>query len=85
MKSPVMCEGLMEHVSPDEMLKSRINPLTTCWIGQNLFIKPDGGCYPCYAWCDDHTFIENAFENGLHEVFHRHNSGDWQTVQSILF
>ena len=50
------------------MLKSRINPLTTCGIGQNLFIKPDGGCYPCYAWCDDHTFIGNAFENGLHEV-----------------
>ena len=65
---PVMCEGLMEHVSPDEMLKSQINPLTTCGIGQNIFIKPDGGCYPCYAWCDDHTFIGNVFEQGLHQV-----------------
>ena len=69
---PVMCEGLMQHVSPDDMLKTRINPLTTCGIGQNLFIKPDGSAYPCYAWCGEHTYIGNVAEEGLPAVLASH-------------
>ena len=65
---PVMCEGLMEHVSPDEMLQSAMRPLTTCGIGQNLFVRPNGDCYPCYAWCGDHTYIGNLFEHGLQAI-----------------
>ena len=65
---PVMCEGLMQHVRPEEMLKTQWRPLTTCGIGQNLFVKPGGGAYPCYAWCDDHTLIGNVFADGLATV-----------------
>jgi uncharacterized protein len=65
---PVMCEGLMQHVSPEDMLKSECRPLTTCGIGQNLYVKPNGRSYPCYAWCKEHTFIGNVFDNALDEV-----------------
>jgi uncharacterized protein len=65
---PVMCEGLMQHVSPEEMLQSEVHPLTTCGIGQNLFVRPDGGAYPCYAWCGEHTRIGNVFDRGLDAV-----------------
>jgi len=65
---PVMCEGLMQHVSPDEMLKTPFRPLTTCGIGQNLFVRPDGKSYPCYAWCGEHTYIGNVFDDGLKTV-----------------
>ena len=62
---PVMCEGLMQHISPGEMLKTKLRPLTTCGIGQNILINPDGRSYPCYAWCGEHTFIGNVIEEGL--------------------
>jgi uncharacterized protein len=65
---PVMCEGLMQHVSPDEMLKTPFHPLRSCGIGQNLFIRSDGSSYPCYAWCGEHTCLGNVFDNGLNAV-----------------
>jgi uncharacterized protein len=65
LEAPVMCEGLAQHVSSEDMLKSTFRPLTTCGIGQNLFVRPDGGAYPCYAWCSEHTFIGDVFTDGL--------------------
>jgi uncharacterized protein len=65
---PVICEGLLQHVSPDEMLQSEFRPLTTCGIGQNLFVCPDGGVYPCYAWRGEHTRIGNVFDSGLNVI-----------------
>ncbi|MDR1241715.1 MAG: SPASM domain-containing protein [Deltaproteobacteria bacterium] len=65
---PVMCAGLMQHFSPEDMLKSECRPLTGCGIGQNLFVKPDGKAYPCYAWCEEHTCIGDVFAAGLEAV-----------------
>jgi len=65
---PIMCEGLMQHVSAEDMLKSPIKPLTTCGIGQNLFVKPNGDAHPCYAWCGEHTYIGNIFRESISEV-----------------
>jgi len=70
---PVICEGLMQHVSPDDMLKSAFNPLTTCGIAQNLFVVPDGKAYPCYAWRSEHTYIGNIFKSGLKVVLSSSN------------
>lgn len=68
LKEPVICEGLAQHERPEDMLKSPFWPLTTCGIGQNLYVKPDGKAYPCYAWCGEHTFIGNVFEDELSSV-----------------
>ena len=38
------------------------------WNRTNIFIKPNGRAYPCYAWCGEHTFIGNVFEKGLANV-----------------
>ena len=65
---PVMCEGLMQHVEPEDMLTSECRPLLTCGIGQNIFLHPDGSSYPCYAWCEEHTYIDNVFTRGLSTV-----------------
>ncbi len=65
---PVMCEGLMEHLSPKEMLKTECRPLSTCGIGQNLFVRPDGAAHPCYAWCGEETRIGNVVFDGVAAV-----------------
>ena len=31
-----------------------------CGLGQNLYIEPDGGAYPCYAWCGREQLLGNA-------------------------
>lgn len=36
-----------EETEPDE----RFYPRHSCGLGQNLYVKPDGSAYPCYAWC----------------------------------
>ena len=64
MDTPVICEGLLQHVSPKEMLKAEFRLLTSCGIGQNIFIKPDGAAHPCYAWCGSHTLLGNVFAEG---------------------
>ena len=68
LEEPVMCEGLQQHIALEDMLKGECRPLTTCGIGQNLFVKPDGKAYPCYAWCGEHTCIGNVFVDGLEAV-----------------
>ncbi|MDR1538368.1 MAG: radical SAM protein [Clostridiales bacterium] len=75
LEEPAMCEGLLQHISADDMLKSDFHPLATCGIGQNLFIKPDGSAHPCYAWCGKHTYMGNAFELGIGGVVSSENFG----------
>ena len=62
------CEGLPQHIPPDERLKTEFRPLMSCGIGQNLYIQPDGSCFPCYAWCASHALLGNAFDIGLDHV-----------------
>lgn len=64
-EEPVMCEGLYEHLSAEEMLEETFQPLTTCGIGQNLYVEPDGSAFPCYAWHGPHTTIGNVHSEGL--------------------
>lgn len=68
MEEPVMSERLFAYITPEEHLKIPIRPLTTCGIGQNLYIEPRGDVYPCYAWCHAHTFLGNAFDAGLEDI-----------------
>ncbi len=65
---PLMAEGLQQHVSSKEMLESDFHPLTSCGIGQNLYIEPDGKTYPCYAYHRPHTLLGNASEIHLSTI-----------------
>jgi len=39
----------------------------TCGLGQNLYIEPDGGAYPCYAWCGPDKLLGNI-RDGLESI-----------------
>ena len=46
----IVPETIWTHMDPQEMLNYGFNPSVSCGIGQNLYVKPDGSAYPCYAW-----------------------------------
>jgi len=43
-------------------------PRVTCGLGQNLYVEPDGGAYPCYAWCGRGHRLGNVLRDGLTAV-----------------
>ena len=30
---------------------AHFRPRRSCGLGQNLYVRPDGSAWPCYAWC----------------------------------
>ena len=47
----IVPETLWGHMGADEMMAYGFSPSSSCGMGQNLYVEPDGGAYPCYAWC----------------------------------
>ena len=41
---------------------------STCGLGRNIYIAPDGACYPCYALCGETYRLGNACAQSLKEV-----------------
>ncbi len=76
-EEPVMCEGILEHESNEERLVYEVRPKATCGIGQNLFIRADGRCYPCYAWCHEHVCLGSLREETMKDIL---ESGAFSTL-----
>jgi uncharacterized protein len=45
-------------------------PAATCGLGMNLYIAPDGVCYPCYALMGARHALGNACTQGLDKIVH---------------
>lgn len=53
----------------DENEKKRpFRPRFSCGFGQNLYVEPDGGAYPCYAWCGADKKLGNLLKDRLDDV-----------------
>jgi uncharacterized protein len=46
----VVPETLWGHLEPRDVVAYGFSPVASCGMGQNLYVEPDGGAYPCYAW-----------------------------------
>jgi uncharacterized protein len=55
-------EALWSYLSGAEMLAYGFSPTTSCGIGQNLYIEPDGVAYPCYAWHGERWSLGSIFQ-----------------------
>jgi len=51
-----------------EMIAQRTEIHVTCGLGMNVYIAPDGACYPCYALHGPAFCLGNAMEQGLKDV-----------------
>lgn len=40
----------------------------TCGLGYNLYVKPDGSAYPCYAFCEKEAKVGDVSEESLTEL-----------------
>jgi uncharacterized protein len=61
---------------------TRAHPVRTCGLGMNLYIAPDGQCYPCYALMGARHDLGNALAEGLAAVLRRDQAYRQVTVDS---
>ena len=65
----IIPETLWGHINPHEMLGYGFTPVTSCGMGQNLYVEPDGKAYPCYAWHSPDWLLGSLEdEGGLEEI-----------------
>ncbi len=57
-------------------------PVATCGLGMNLYIAPDGDCFPCYALMGERHRLGNALDGGLTEALKRNDAYRAVTVDS---
>jgi uncharacterized protein len=55
---------------------------STCGLGMNLYVGPEGSCYPCYALMGERHRLGNALEDGLATVLGRNDVYRQVTVDS---
>lgn len=67
-EEPPTSEALGSHMDPDTIIESGFHPVTSCGIGQNLYIEPSGDSFPCYAYHRHHAYLGNVILNGLETV-----------------
>lgn len=56
------------YLEPEEIIENGTFPVSTCGIGQNLYVEPSGEVFPCYACRQTHAFLGNAIQNGLGRI-----------------
>jgi len=66
----------------EENLARAADPASTCGLGMNLYIAPDGGCYPCHALMGLRNHLGNALRDGLPAVLQRNDAYRLVTVDS---
>ena len=59
--------------SVDALANSR-GPVTTCGLGMNLYVEPNGDCFPCYALIKESHYLGNIFKNGIETVLTKNSA-----------
>ncbi len=65
-----------------DILAHAAHPAATCGLGMNLYISPNGNCYPCYALMRNHHYLGNTISEGLDSILECNNSYRRVTVDS---
>jgi len=46
---PPTSEALGAHADPMDLIENRFRPVSSCGLGQNLYVEPSGESFACYA------------------------------------
>ena len=61
-------ETVWGHMDPRDLVEHGFTPTSTCGMGQNLYVEPDGLAYPCYAWNGPRWCLGSIIGDGLEAV-----------------
>lgn len=64
-KTPPTLEACNPRWVPIRQIEQGFWPTSTCGLGQNLYVDPNGEAFPCYAFHGPHTRLGNVLEQGL--------------------
>jgi len=53
----VVPEVVWGHMNPKEVIVNGFSPISSCGIGKNLYVEPNGAAFPCYACNEKHWFL----------------------------
>lgn len=56
---------LTYHPSPEDDSLAQVQPAATCGLGLNLYVGPEGDCYPCHALMTPRHYLGNLFAEGV--------------------
>ncbi|MEX1378419.1 MAG: TIGR04083 family peptide-modifying radical SAM enzyme [Eubacteriales bacterium] len=56
------------YISPLDLVESGFQPISSCGMGQNLYVEPSGEAFPCYAYHKPHSFLGNVISEGLQQI-----------------
>jgi uncharacterized protein len=79
--TPAFYSSLDEDI---ETMAYGVRPASTCGLGMNLYIDPDGVCFPCYAMMGECHRLGNALSEGLAAVLERNDAYRYHTVDTNL-
>jgi uncharacterized protein len=48
-------------------------PIASCGLGMNLYVAPDGDCFPCYALMAPRHRLGNLFQEDCHTILERNS------------
>jgi len=65
---PPVSEAISSYYNTDEILIQGFSPVSSCGIGQNLYVEPNGNAFPCYAYQKNHSYLGNVMKQGLEQV-----------------
>lgn len=61
-------ESIWGHSQPQEAIEHGFYPTSSCGIGQNLYVEPDGDAYPCYACHEPRWILGSLATSPLAEI-----------------
>ncbi len=62
---PPVSESLGAHAAPLDLIENGFHPVSSCGLGQNLYVEPSGESFPCYAYHQSHSLLGNVVDRGL--------------------
>lgn len=80
--SPTYYSSLDEEEDNLDLLTHSRGPTVTCGLGMNLYLDPQGECYPCYAVTSSQHALGNALVEGVAPVIARNDVYRWMTVDT---
>lgn len=64
-EEPPTPEALGAYIDPFDLITAGFRPVSSCGLGQNLYVEPSGESFPCYVYQRPETCLGNVITRSL--------------------